>query len=268
MKVTSNLSFLLCISSVAMPVIDARANGFGLNKRSAVTKRSIEHRKAFDAAVVHQEHRSLQTAKEQCEAIYKEILGDVGCMCTADGEEPTEQCLDEIITFCTICDTLEGERTCYVADFEATAAVSSGDVEAECYYTSGKFDNTICMIDSLVDDSCTVTIDGTACSSCTVVACSNEEDDMNVDVDCSNVIDGETWNLCTDDIPETSRFLAFGNNDRFVTDLECSPAQSPTTAVPVSSPTTSPTKSPTSGAFALSFHALSVVGLVVVTTFW
>jgi hypothetical protein len=64
------------------------------------------------------------------------------------------------------------------------------------------------------------------------------------DVDCSNAIEGEKRNYCTDDIPEFSRFLAFSNSDRF-DDFECGG----------------------SGGFALSFHALSVVSLIVVATF-
>jgi hypothetical protein len=61
--------------------------------------------------------------------------------------------------------------------------------------------------------------------------------------------------LCTDDIPETSRFLATANNKRFIQE-ECST----TTLRPASSPTVS-------GAFALPFHCLSVLGLIVVATF-
>jgi hypothetical protein len=254
---------------VVVPVVDAQANGFDLNKRSAVMERSIEHWKAFGVAV-HQERRSLQTAKDECQVFFGDLVGDVGCTCKDDGSDATEECY-EILAFCAICDTLEGERACFAVDYELSDTASSDDVDAECStYTSGKFDNTICTIENLVDDTCTITIDGTECNSCVVVACtSDEEDDTTYDLDCSNVIDGETWNLCTDDIPETSLFLVYGeNNDRFEDELDCSAISTGSpTSVPVPSPA-SPSKSPTSGAFAMSFHALSVVGLIVATTVW
>jgi hypothetical protein len=45
-EITFNITFLLCIISLVMPVtVDARAHSFlGLHKRSATTKRSIEER--------------------------------------------------------------------------------------------------------------------------------------------------------------------------------------------------------------------------------
>jgi hypothetical protein len=70
----------------------------------------------------------------------------------------------------------------------------------------------------VTNNTCAITIDGEECSSCTVIACG---DDTDYEFDCSNII-GETWNLClcTSDFPETSRFLAGGNNERF-TQLDC-----------------------------------------------
>jgi hypothetical protein len=159
MKVTSNLSFLFCISSLVMPVIDARANVLGLKrspatkssskrnlktfdaavhqqrrslharanvlalKRSPATKRNL---KAFDAAV-HQQRRSLQTDTVVCEALSEFIMDNPtsGCTCNADGEEPTDECY-EFLSYCTACDTLEDERTCLGIDLEAE--VASGDV--------------------------------------------------------------------------------------------------------------------------------------------
>jgi hypothetical protein len=156
-----------------------------------------------------------------CEALSEFITENPssGCMCNADGEEPTDECY-EFLSYCTACDTLEGERTCLGIDLEAE--IATGDVDAECEtYTSGLFDNTICIIED-DDGTCTITIDGTECTSCALASCGDDDD--NYDLDCSNVIAGEKWNLCTDDIPETSRFLAFGNNDRFEDDLECADA--------------------------------------------
>jgi hypothetical protein len=48
--------------------------------------------------------------------------------------------------------------------------------------------------------------------------------DTDYDIDCSNIIAGETWNLCTADIPETSPLIPFGNNDRYKGDPICSEA--------------------------------------------
>jgi hypothetical protein len=328
MKVTFNLSFLLCISGVAIPVVDARTNGFGLHKRSAAlkspaTKRSIKHVKAYDFAA-HQQRRGLQTVDDSCESsleklgtnpctcddqgeidisatecadfvagldlvfceAYLEALGTNPCTCDDQGKVDTSAeceafianlevgfceaylealgpnpctCDDQggvdisnaecsaYIDSCRTCDTLQGERTCYVFEEEKSSAGSSNVVEAFCYtYMSGVFDNTICEIEKFAAGTCTITIDGTECNSCAPVTCDGEFIEIGFDFDCSNIIEGETWNQCTDDIPETSRFLATANNDRFIDDdIECP-----------------------SGAFALSFHALSMVGLIVFATFW
>jgi hypothetical protein len=254
MKVTSNLSFLLCITSVVMPVVDARANGFGLNKRSSAMKSPAT--KAYDFSA-HQQRRGLQTDDdaafdEMCETILAVVLGTTDSGCTCSEAEPTDECVN-FLTSCNICDTLEGEKTCRSLNVEASAAASSADVFAECStYESGLFGNTICLLDNEDDGSCTITIDGTECNSCAPVTCDGEFIDDGFDFDCSNIIEGETWNLCTDDIPETSRFLAFGNNDRFTTVSDCDGASG----------------GGGSGGFALSLHALSVVGLMVVATFW
>jgi hypothetical protein len=64
MKVTANVSFLLCIISLVMPVaVDARANRFlGLKKRSATTMRSIEEREEVsDFAATQESHRALKS---------------------------------------------------------------------------------------------------------------------------------------------------------------------------------------------------------------
>jgi hypothetical protein len=254
MKVTSksNLLFLLCISTVVMPAIDARANGFGLKRsaatkrsieqrqgvfdfaahqeshrdlKSPATKRSIEHRKAFD---VHQhlQRRSLQTdgdlenvALDLCEAFLSILLGpDSDCTCAADGV-PTSECDTYISENCKICDTLQGEEACILFGQAETTAVNATDGSVDCFsYESGPFvGTTICEIEDVTNNTCAITIDGEECSSCTVIACG---DDTDYEFDCSNIIEGETWNLCTSDIPETSRFLAGGNNERF-TQLDC-----------------------------------------------
>jgi hypothetical protein len=178
---------------------------------------------------------------------------DTNCTCEGDGEASPE--CEEDLSVCILngCDTLQNQRTCYAVAVEESEAASSDDVDAFCYaYTSGPFDNTICEIDNVSDETCTITIDGTEYSSRVPVACGETDGagtlGFGYDFDCSNIIEGEKWNNYNGDIPETSRFLAFGNTDQFVDDvfLDCGG----------------------SGAFALSFHALSVVGLMVVATFW
>jgi hypothetical protein len=118
---------------------------------------------------------------------------------------------------------------------EDTSSVYSGCTT----YKSGPFDNVICETENLIDNTCTITIDGTECSSCTVVDCDGDTD---YDIDCSNIIAGETWNLCTDTIPETSPF-SFNNAD-LIDDFACS------------------------GGVVLSFHVLSAVSLIAVAAFW
>jgi hypothetical protein len=323
MKVTSNLFVLLCIGTVAMPVINASLNGFGLNKRSAATKHSLQRQDAFDFAAqqshrglksataiallsersaaakraaknqkavevaVHQQHRSLQGDLQlddaTCEIFLTAIYGpNSGCPCTA--EEPTMECIDFIAANCLLCDTIQSEEACLVSDFEATLAAfpETGSSYADCLtYRSGPFANdTICEIENFSDNTCTFTINETECTSCTVVACDGETD---YDIDCSNIIAGETWNLCTDDIPDTSPFIAFGSNDRFG-EFTCANGGgiSEDTSVEAgvgesngSNPgdeslggTDSGDGGDTSGGVAASSHVFSLVGIIIVTCFW
>jgi hypothetical protein len=271
MKVTSILSLLLCIGTVAMPVVEASFNGFGL-KRSALTKRSIQHQDVFDFAAQQQSHRglklaallskrsattkrftknqkavevdahhqrrSLQTDSEiiaelaLCEVFLAVLLGpDSGCTCSED--EPSTECNEFISSNCLLCDTLQGEEACLFFDEQAALAAALAapetDIFVDCLtYESGPFAGTaFCGIESLLDNTCTFTINETECTSCTVVACDVEN---TFDIDCSNIIAGETWNLCTDDIPETSPFIAVGTNDRFE-DLSCSEGDADTSLV-------------------------------------
>jgi hypothetical protein len=162
-------------------------------------------------AAVREQNRGLQepdlTDPAVCEAFLAILFGpDSGCTCTE--EEPSSECIDHLAT-CNFCDTLQGEDACIsISVTENTSSVYSGCIT----YESGPFDNVICETENLIDNTCTYTIDGTECSSCAVIDCDGDTD---YDIDCSNIISGETWNLCTVTIPETSRFLAAGNNDRF-----------------------------------------------------
>jgi hypothetical protein len=279
MNVTSNLSFLLCITSVVMPVVDARANRFVLHERSAALKSPAT--KAYDF-VAHQQRRGLQVnlgTKEECQEFLDALalLGTVPCTCDDQGSINigVAECLaflksqdgfgfdddddaddDDGVDEGCFCDTLDGEKTCVVYDSAAATAASSDEVDFDCYtYTSGLFDDTICVSDTIA--TCTIMIDGTECNSCEVdLSC------FGFDFDCSNVIDGETWTACTvDDIPETSPFIIL-NDNRFVNENALEDAECVGIASPAASPTT------VSGAFALSFHALSMVGLIVAATFW
>jgi hypothetical protein len=262
MKVTSNLSFLLCISSVVASVVEASTKGFGRKlsaatkptstikhrelfdfaaaaqqhsnrdlksalatglsqQRSVVTKRALKHQKASTKrALIHQkaladaadghQHRGLQDdGLAACEAGLEFVLGpNSGCNCV--DEFDSAECTSFIADNCNFCDILQGEDACIsFSPVELDAAGYSVCIT----YESGPFDNAVCETENFIDNTCTITIDGTECSSCTVVECSDGETDY--DLDCSNIIAGETWNLCTDTIPETSRFLAAGNSDRF-----------------------------------------------------
>jgi hypothetical protein len=238
MKNTSNLSFLICICSVVMPAIWLK---------SAATKLSIQRNedinfvaqqelhRATKANVtesyttIHQQHRNLQMEEDpepefDCETALEILLGfnsdlNLGCTCGEDGKL-TYEC-ELLQSECSLCDIIQNEQACFVfAEAESTAR-SSRFVEAKCYtYETGPFAGTTnCAIDNFADASCTILIDGERCNSCKVIACSATDGERvyseNYDIDCSNIIEGETWNLCTDDLPETSRFLASGNNDRF-----------------------------------------------------
>jgi hypothetical protein len=257
MKVTANLSFLLCIGSVVMPAIDARANGFGL-KRSAATKRSIEqrqevfdfaahqesrrdlkspatkrfikHRKAFDVDVAvavhpHMQRQSLRTDGDMenvvldlCEAYLSILVGpDSGCTCD---DEFTSECDTYLNENCKLCGTLQGEEACILFDPAETAAVNATDGYVGCLsYESGPFvGTTICEIENVTSNTCVITLDGEECSSCTVIACG---DDTDYEFDCSNIVKDEKWNLCTSDIPETSRWFLAGANNDHLTQLDC-----------------------------------------------
>jgi hypothetical protein len=155
-------------------------------------------------------------------------------------------------------------------------AVDAGaDSFVQCFtYESGPFaDSTICEIENYNDNTCTISIDGVECDSCAVITCNSVggfDRYTDFDLDCSNIIQGETWNLCTDDIPETSLFIVAGINDLF-TELTCGDDDSSgdnfqdiIDANPGGDGSEgSDPRGGDSGGVAQSFHALSMVGLVV-----
>jgi hypothetical protein len=226
MKVTSNLSFLLCISSVVMPVIEASIKGFpGFSpKLSAATTRALKHEKALadtsTAVQVRQQHRGLQpdlSVPIVCNAFLSLLYGlNSGCSCT-DGVGASTECSAFIRDNCNFYDIVQDEE----ASISFSTITRTTDSFSSCRtYMSGPFDNTICTIDNLIDDTCITTIDGEECSSCSVVDC-EEEGDSDYVIDCSNLITGETWNFCNAAIPETSVFIAYGTNAGF-DDPRCS----------------------------------------------
>jgi hypothetical protein len=256
MKVSANLSFLLGIGSVMMPVIEASTKGFGSMLSAAAKKRStsIKRQEIFDFVAAQQQSiRDLKSASvtgsspgrsaatkrawkhqqrvledgglqlhddalaadllAECEVGIEFVLGpNSGCTCTE--EEPSTECTDFVSENCNFCDTLLGEQACF-----SFPEITFDDVGfTECItYESGPFNNTICKTDNFIESTCAITIDGEECSSCRVIDCDGNIDN---DIDCSNIIAGENWNLCTDEVPETSPFFAVANNLRFE-DLSC-----------------------------------------------
>jgi hypothetical protein len=138
------------------------------------------------------------------------------CTCAQNGQDFIPKC-DWAFQFC---ESLQGEELCGFIDEKASAAatVSDSSIFADCYtFRSGPLDDTI---DNFADGTCTITIDGTECNSCAHAFCSATDGGgvfpESFDLDCSNIIEGEMWNLCTDDIPETSPFIVIGSNELFV----------------------------------------------------
>jgi hypothetical protein len=178
-----------------------------------------------------------------CDTFLELELGpDAPCTCVLFGEDDFDIECDCVLQ---ACETIQGQETCIELDEEAANALElevGPDTFVDCFqYGSGPFDNAICLIEDFSDDTCTITLDGNECASCAFISCDNDDgtsivddffdddDDGNdgvfgldVQFDCSNLIGGETWNLCTDNIPETSPFIAVGNNDLF-SDPSCKP---------------------------------------------
>jgi hypothetical protein len=262
MKFTSNLYFLLCMfGTIAMPVVEASLNGLELKRSSAATKkRAAKNQKAFEVAM-HQQRRGRQFGVAP--AFCKEVYGpNSPCTCSNEGDE-SQECLDFTAENCLICDILNPE-SCLIIDEEAIdAAVLPGPeedtwgdaFEIDCTtYKSGPFaDNTICSIENRDKGTCTFTINETECNSCTVVdiefTCYHK-----FDIDCSNIIAGETWSLCNDDIPDTSLFTSLGLNGFVFSVLTCSTANDVK-------------ESGSGGVAASSTHVLSLFGLVIVASF-
>jgi hypothetical protein len=263
----------VCVDDIpeTSPFIFARNNGNLFN---------------FDRCFSDTGSSDLEINKGLCEATLDIFLGTAtGCTCvlTADGTDYEADCddifdgIDGIFEDCVLCEPLQGQETCLIFDFEAALAAETSETEANCVtYTSGVFDNTICQVNNQVDGSCAITVDGVECNACTVIICgegtSFEID--GVDFDCSNLIAGEVWNVCVDDIPETSPFIFAGNNGNFFDFEECFFDTDPPDLSSASSlaPAAGPSASSgelTSGGSMMASHTICVVlGLVLIVAIY
>jgi hypothetical protein len=182
------------------------------------------------------EHRNLQSDEEVCAFIIDELVdGSYAQFCSCD-RVGDSYVLDCVYTDCPDCELLQGseEETCAISNDGVVLSLSEDlDLLADLFYSctlyqSGLFDSTaVCLIEEFTGEFCAVTVDDEACNSCEYVDCGGGYTDYSVD--CSNVIPGEVWNFCTDDIPETSPFISYGYNDLFFFE-ECSagtPSPSP-----------------------------------------
>jgi hypothetical protein len=202
-------------------------------------------------------HRNLQTDEEVCEFLLNEGFSEedrLFCSCDRVGDIYQVECR---YTECLDCEILQGVDTCaaLIEGVVLDAATLSEELFISCVdYESGLFNSTICVFEREENgsDNCTVTADNVPCNSCAFATCDDGFENYNVD--CSNVPGGAVWNFCNADIPETSPFVAFGDNEIFFFD-RCfdlssnstfpGPTASPQTAPPTSSPTAPPTAPPT-----------------------
>jgi surface protein len=154
-----------------------------------------------------QNHRDLQT----CEALLAELPGLESpeyCTCQAPFGTST---FDVICDYdCSVCEGGFGTSFLQMcASFETQFFLTrNGDVvsNVDCVqYTLGRTER-LCL-EYAGTSSCTVKLDGTACSSCEWTVC--EFGSMKPLVDCSNIVAGATaWNTCSNNvqIPLSSPF--------------------------------------------------------------
>lgn len=247
----------LCVIPVAFVAATTGNFAAAAMKGNKITSSQSLHR---EQALYKAEHRELQSdvgLQDLCESFLDLFFGpNSGCVCvpTADGTDFEAECGD-LFDNCPSCETLQGQETCLKIDVDAAKLVTvTEEEEVSCQtYISGVFDNTICEARNLNDNNCTLTIDGAECSSCEVVTCGvSNAFEENLNMDCSNVIAGETFNLCTDTIPETSRFIYLGNNVLY-TFAEC---------------LTNGIFGDASDGTIRSFHLFAIVGLAVASLFY
>lgn len=194
-----------------------------------IASRSNIQRQLVDLRAQQLYQRETQATQEDCEGFLDIFFGvDSGCECVlSDNGLDYEPNCDELLDGCESCETIQGVETCLSFDLEASAtADGSTELEVLCYvYSSGAFgETTICQARDSLSENCTLSIDGAECNSCSIVQCGADNPfyDEYFDYDCSNVIEGESWNLCSDNISDTSPFIFAGNNELF-TFADCFP---------------------------------------------
>jgi hypothetical protein len=189
------------------------------------------------------EHRRLQTDEEICDTILSNAVdASYAPFCSCGRVEDT-YVLDCVASDCPDCEILNGgaEETCAVSNDGVILAAFEGgtDIYYSCIiYISGAFDNVVCLIED-GEGSCVITVDDEPCNSCSYTDCDAGYTDLSMD--CSNILPDNDWNTCTDDIPETTPLITYGDNDLFFFE-DCSagtPSPSPgfadMTAIPTSS---------------------------------
>jgi hypothetical protein len=205
------LTLLVCMLPVA-----ARSPFGRRNKLSSLPKTVFQH------PLAEANHRNLQTTDEQvCEFLLNQGFIEEDrqfCGCERSGDIYQVECR---FTDCPDCEILQELETCAVLieGVDLDAETLSEEVFISCVdYESGLFDSTICVFEESGSDNCTVTVNDVSCDSCAFTLCDDGFEDYSVD--CSNVPGVGVWNFCTADIPETSPFVSFGDNNLFFFD-EC-----------------------------------------------
>jgi hypothetical protein len=175
----------------------------------------------FQYPLADANHRNLQTEEEVCGFLLNEGFTDEDrpfCGCERLGDVYQVICR---FADCLDCEIIQDVETCAVLTegVDLNTETLTEEVFISCVdYESGLFDSTICVFERSGSDSCTVTVDDVPCNSCVFAACDDGFEDYSVD--CSNVAGGDVWNFCNADIPKTSPFVAFGDNNLFFFD-EC-----------------------------------------------
>jgi hypothetical protein len=229
------LTLLICM----LPV--AARSPFGHHDKLISLPKTV-----FQYPLAEANHRNLQTDEQVCEFLLNEGFREedrLFCGCERLGNVYQVECR---FTDCLDCEIIQDVETCAVLieGVDLNAETLTEEVFISCVdYESGFFDSTICVYEKIGADSCTVTVNDVACNSCVFAACDDGFEDYSVD--CSNVAGGDVWNFCNADVPETSPFVAFGNNNLFFFD-ECFDftASPSTTNFNTNSPTEVPSSAP------------------------
>jgi hypothetical protein len=118
-----------------------------------------------------------------------------GAVCTCTSPNPTHtvlSCTDTLCSYCTE-DGIQCDRFSYgvILDDEGTILRYYERDE----YVLGRTE-TVLYSEDRITEGCSIHIDGIQCASCTYVQCEGGEYD--IQVDCTNISDGESFNGCID----------------------------------------------------------------------